>query len=75
MRTLGSLLLLSVLGCAAPDEPPPPEPVRMHDHTPKHGGAVSMAGGVHFEVVADPDGRVRVYVSDRRRRPLAPESA
>jgi WD40 repeat protein len=47
----------------------------MHDHTPRHGGVVSMAGGVHFEVVAQPDGRVRVYLTDRRRRPLAPEGA
>src|SRR6185503_2922543 len=75
VRTLGWLLLLSLLGCAAPDEPPPKEPVRMHDHTPRHGGVVSMAGGVHVEVVAQPDGLVRVYLTDRRRRPLSPASA
>jgi len=75
VRMLGWLLLLSVFGCAAPDEPPPAEPARMHDHTPRHGGVVSMAGGVHVELVARPDGHVRVYLTDRRRRPLAPESA
>ena len=42
-----------------------------HDHTPHHGGVVTMVGLRHLEAVAVPDGRVRVYVSDVWRRPVA----
>jgi hypothetical protein len=42
----------------------------MHDHTPHHGGVVRMDGDLHVETAAAPDGRVRVYLSDLRRRPL-----
>ena len=76
LRMMGLLVVTSILGCAPADEPPPPtRPVRMHDHSPHHGGVVSMAGGVHVEVAAQPDGQVRVYLSDLRRRPLAPDAA
>ncbi len=43
----------------------------MHDHRPRFGGVVSMIGVIHIEVAATPDGRVRAYVSDLWRRPLA----
>jgi Cu/Ag efflux protein CusF len=43
----------------------------MHDHRPRFGGVVSMIGLVHVEVTASPDGRVRAYLSDLWRRPLA----
>jgi len=43
-----------------------------HDHTPHHGGVVSMYGMTHLEVAATPEGRVRVYPSDVWRRPLPP---
>jgi hypothetical protein len=70
------LVLAAVLGCGTPDGPPASEPpVRMHDHSPHHGGVVGMAGDLHAEVVAVPDGLVRVYLSDLRRRPLAPATA
>jgi hypothetical protein len=42
----------------------------MHDHTPHHGGVVAMVGMTHLEALAAADGRVRVYLSDRWRRPL-----
>src|SRR5206468_13053869 len=42
----------------------------VHDHTPHHGGVVGMAGDPHPEARAAPDGRVRVYLTDLRRRPL-----
>jgi hypothetical protein len=41
------------------------------DHRPQHGGVVSVLGSVHVEVVASPDGRVRVHLTDLWRRPLA----
>jgi hypothetical protein len=43
----------------------------LHDHTPHHGGVVSMVGLQHLEAVAAPDGRVRVYLSDVWRQPEA----
>src|SRR5437899_12813494 len=42
----------------------------VHDHTPHHGGVVGMAGDLHLEALAAPDGRVRVYLTDFWRRPL-----
>jgi len=41
----------------------------IHDHTPHHGGVVTMVGMQHLEAVAA-DGRFRVYLSDVWRRPL-----
>ncbi|HLY38298.1 MAG TPA: hypothetical protein VKU61_09700 [Candidatus Binatia bacterium] len=41
----------------------------IHDHTPHHGGVVTMVGMQHLEAVAT-DGRFRVYLSDVWRRPL-----
>lgn len=45
----------------------------IHDHTPHHGGVVTMIGLRHLEATASPDGRVRVYLTDAWRRPLSPE--
>lgn len=42
----------------------------IHDHTPHHGGVVGMVGMTHIEARAWRDGRVRVYLTDRFRRPL-----
>lgn len=41
-----------------------------HEHTPHHGGVVTMVGMIHLEAVAEPQGRVRLYVTDVWRRPL-----
>jgi hypothetical protein len=46
-----------------------------HDHGARHGGVVAMAGDLHAEAIAQPDGTVRVYLSDRARRPLPPDDA
>jgi Cu/Ag efflux protein CusF len=43
----------------------------LHDHTPHHGGVVAMAGMIHLEVLAVPEGRVRVWVTDVWRRPVS----
>jgi hypothetical protein len=74
-RKAASLLALvvgGVLGCGAPADQPTdaPEAVALHDHGARHGGVVAMAGDLHVEAVALPDGRVRIYPSDVRRRPL-----
>jgi hypothetical protein len=37
------------------------------DHEPRHGGVVTMWGDVHPEIVVEPSGRVRVYLSDAMR--------
>jgi Cu/Ag efflux protein CusF len=42
----------------------------VHDHTPHHAGVVGMVGMTHLEARAEPDGRIRVYLTDRWRRPL-----
>jgi Cu/Ag efflux protein CusF len=42
----------------------------VHDHTPHHGGVVTMVGMLHLEAIAEPPGRVRVYLSDVWRMPL-----
>src|SRR6185436_12055788 len=42
----------------------------IHDHTPHHGGVVTMVGMLHLETLATPDGAVRVYLTDVWRRPL-----
>src|SRR5438094_5840780 len=47
----------------------------VHDHTPHHGGVVGMAGDLHLEALAAPDGRVHVYLTDFWRRPLPAASA
>ena len=43
----------------------------IHDHTPHHGGVVAMAGMLHLEATASPDGRLQLYLTDIWRRPLA----
>lgn len=42
----------------------------MHDHTPHHGGVVGMVGDRHVETLALADGTLRVYLTDRWRKPL-----
>jgi hypothetical protein len=67
------LVLVAALGCEPQTEAQRASPgaaAVMHDHTPHHGGAVSMAGELHIETVAHADGRLRVYLSDLRRQPL-----
>jgi WD40 repeat protein len=54
---------------AAPG-PATPAMKRVHDHTPHHGGIVSMVGMRHVEALAVPAGRVRVYLTDLWRQPL-----
>jgi Cu/Ag efflux protein CusF len=51
----------------APGDTSPPG---LHNHTPQHGGVVTMAGMIHLEAVAVPESGVRVYVTDARRRPV-----
>jgi WD40 repeat protein len=63
-------VLALMLGCERPPETPSGDRGAMHDHTPRYGGVVGMLGDLHVEVAATPDGRVRVYLSDLRRRPL-----
>jgi hypothetical protein len=48
--------------------------VMVHDHAPRHGGVVGMAGTRHVEVVLGRDS-VRVYLSDLHRTPLSLDRA
>ena len=59
------MLVAICVGCGAPGAP------QMHDHRPRHGGVVTMAGDLHVEAVAQLDGRIRVYLTDLRRSPIA----
>jgi hypothetical protein len=47
----------------------------VHDHGPRHGGVVREVEGIHVEMVATPDGRIRIYSSDAWRRPLPADGA
>ena len=81
--TLGTLLCRAHAPshAAAADAPPAPtaaanphathqaDEVMVHDHTPRHGGVVGMAGTRHVEIVLDAR-TIRVYLSDLHRAPL-----
>lgn len=66
-RVIGASVFLLAAAC---DSEPRQAPVLMHDHTPHHGGVVTMVGMLHLEAAAAPDGRVRIYLTDRWRKPL-----
>ncbi len=55
-----------------PATPPAPKDARLpfHDHTALHGGVVRMTGDDHLELTVEPDGALRVWVSDAWRRPI-----
>lgn len=44
---------------------------RTHDHRPRHGGVVEMIDRLHVEAAAGRDGRVRLWLTDFWRSPLA----
>ena len=81
-------LLLGLLGfgCTPPEKTNAPTPAAtvpatgaaeemlMHDHTPHHGGVVGMVDDRHVEALALADGTLRVYLTDRWRKPLALEN-
>jgi Cu/Ag efflux protein CusF len=69
----GDVLIVTRIEPAAGGTPAAPPGV--HDHTPHHGGVVTMVGMVHLEAVAVPPGVVRVYLSDVWRRPLPIDGA
>ncbi len=77
MRIEASFLLLCV-SCAdeaqAPKGPPPAR-VAHGDHSPHRGGVVLMHGDLHFEVLLDPEGRHRVYLTDAVRSELPASAA
>lgn len=55
---------------ASPPAPHVADEVLVHDHAPRHGGVVGMAGQSHVEIVLA--GNVlRVYLSDLHRAPLS----
>jgi hypothetical protein len=65
----GERLVLTRVMAATPESRGRPG---LHDHTPHHGGVVTMVGLRHLEAVAESGGRVRVYLTDVWRRPLSP---
>ena len=70
-------LTLAVACGTAPDTPGDGQDphATVHDHSPRHGGVVREVEGIHVELVASADGRVRAYLSDDRRRPLPARDA
>jgi len=56
---------------SGPDAPSRPDvdEIMVHDHAPRHGGVVGMAGTRHVEILLT-RGIVRVYLSDLHRVPL-----
>jgi hypothetical protein len=65
---LASLLLVACGGDAAP--PAPKGRPGLQDHTPHHGGVVFAGPRVVVETAAQPDGLVRVWVTDEWRQPV-----
>src|SRR5438552_13284781 len=64
------MLLLALAACGRDEASTSVTPrPGLHDHTPHHGGVVTMVGMQHLEAVAT-DGRFRVYLTDVWRRPL-----
>lgn len=71
--------LLLLVACAS-ESPPEKRPAtasrQAHgDHSPHHGGLVLMHGDLHFEVLLDPGGRHRVYLTDAVRAELPASAA
>lgn len=79
MRLEPPLLLLALfLSCRdEPQAPRSPGPAtQAHgDHSPHHGGVVLMHGDLHFEVLLDPGGAHRVYLTDAVRSELPASAA
>jgi hypothetical protein len=79
MRLESGLCLLLLLSCS--NEPAAPKsqqtsPRAAHgDHSPQHGGLVLMHGDLHFEVLLDPEGHHRVYLTDAVRNELPASAA
>ena len=78
MRVESGLCLLLFFSCsnepAAPKTQRPPT-VAHGDHSPHHGGVVLMHGDLHFEVLLDPEGGHRVYLTDAVRNELPASAA
>jgi len=86
-RLLLPFVAVGVLGACAPRERPPagqamadaedgsPAATHVHDHTPRHGGTVGMAGSLHLEALVEPDGTIRLYLTDFWRNPIPASSA
>lgn len=78
MRIEATLALLLFASCAdeapAPKNPRPAK-VAHGDHTPHHEGVVLMHGDLHFEVILDPGGRHRIYLTDAVRTELPASAA
>jgi hypothetical protein len=65
-----------------PPLPPParlwnslPPPAPHADHSPRHGGVVTMSGDLHVEVVVTKRGEVHLYLSDAARVAIPPAQA
>lgn len=50
--------------------PSDPSAELVHDHTPRHGGVVGMAGSRHVEAALGAGGVLRVHLTDLHRAPL-----
>lgn len=78
MRREPILWLVLLASCSS--EPPSPAPpvaaaVAHGDHNPHHKGMVFMHEDLHFEVVLDPAGRHRIYLTDAVRAELPASAA
>ena len=74
MRAFALCLLASLLlvGCWQ-DPETSRTPTVLHDQTPRHGGVVALAGALHVEAAATPNGEIRFWLTDEARAemPLA----
>jgi hypothetical protein len=78
MRLEAGFLLFLLVSCSSeppPPKSPPPAAVAHGDHSPHHGGVVLMHGDLHFEVLLDPDGTHRIFLTDAVRNELPAAAA
>jgi len=73
--TAASPVLAGEPAAAPTASPVPADAEVVHDHAPRHGGAVAMSGTRHLEAMLQPDGLLRVHVSDLHRKPLPVDGA
>src|SRR5262249_43732480 len=68
-----AVALGALVACGGPEAATAAAPPAAAGQAPsaRHGGVVAMAGALHVEAVVFPDGRIRIYPTDLRRRALA----
>ncbi|MCW5891993.1 MAG: hypothetical protein KIT14_15825 [bacterium] len=71
MRSLAAVLAAVILVACGGEPSTPTGRPGLQDHGPHHGGVVFAGPRVVLETTAQPDGRVRVWITDEWRQPVS----